>query len=46
MFKILTRAFKKGIIKRLNNLIYSILQNINEVNRQILKYHPKERTEF
>ena len=38
MFKILTRQLKKGIIKRLNNIIYSILQNSVLVN---INFHNK-----
>ena len=41
MFKILTRPLKKGIIKRLNNVIYSILQNTGEVNRRFYKISSK-----
>lgn len=37
MFKILTRGLKKGMIKRLNNVNYSILQKTNKVNRHFLK---------
>ena len=41
MFKILTRQLKKGIIKRLNNIIYSILQNSVLVNINFHKISAK-----